>query len=125
MCWRRGAALLFAGLTVMACGSRLAPSAQRSPALSSHAGAASAPRTSEPTPTLTPQSSPTPDSLVASVTCSGGPGPAMAVDAGQFVYDVGDPIHSRLVCRGANTAVHLLDGNAIAYPPVAARLAAI
>ena len=120
MCWRRGAALLFAGLTVMACGPRVAPSAQRSPVLSPHAGAASAPRTSEPTPTLTPESSPTPDSLVASVTCSGGPGPAMAVVAGQFVYDVGDPIHPRLVCRGANTAVHLLDGNAIAYTTVVA-----
>src|SRR5467141_5389958 len=106
ICWRRGAALLFAGLTVLACGPRGAASAQRSPVLSSHAGAASAPRTSEPTPTLTPQSSPTPDSLVASLTCSALPGPAMAGVAGQFVYDVGDPIHPRLGCRGANTAVH-------------------
>jgi len=56
---------------------------------------------------------------VASVTCSGGPGASMAVVAGQFVYDVADPIHPRLVCRGANTVMHLLDARTIAYTTVA------
>jgi hypothetical protein len=45
----------------------------------------------------------------------------MAVVAGQFVYDVSDPVHPRLVCRTNNTYLHLLDGNAIAYTTVAAR----
>jgi hypothetical protein len=44
----------------------------------------------------------------------------MAVVSGQFVYDVVDPINPRLVCRGANTYLRLLDGNAIAYTTVAA-----
>ena len=43
----------------------------------------------------------------------------MAVVAGTLVYDVADPIHPRLVCRGANTVVHLLDSKAIAYTKVA------
>jgi len=44
----------------------------------------------------------------------------MAVIAGAFVYDVADPVHPRLVCRSANTVVHLLDTNAIAYTTVVA-----
>jgi len=39
----------------------------------------------------------------------------MVVIGRQFVYDVADPLHPRLVCRGANTEVHLVDANAIAY----------
>jgi hypothetical protein len=45
----------------------------------------------------------------------------MAVVAGQFVYDVSDPVHPRLVRRTNNTYLHLLDGNAIAYTTIAAR----
>lgn len=105
-------ALLFAGVIVMACGPTVAPSAQTSPAVS-------------PTPTPlsqpTPTSQPAPTGGSASVTCSGGPGAAMAVVAGQFIYDVSDPVHPRLVCRTNNTYLHLLDGNAIAYTTVAAR----
>jgi hypothetical protein len=115
MAFRRHAALLFAGLLVMACGPRVAPSAQTSPALSPTATTASAPRTSSPTPTPTQEVGPTPTPVLASITCFGGPGAAMAVIASRFVYDVSDPVHPRLVCRGANTVIHLLDGNAIAY----------
>jgi hypothetical protein len=43
----------------------------------------------------------------------------MAVVGGQFIYDVSDPIHPRLVCRTSNTYLHL-DGNAITYTTVAA-----
>ena len=100
MRWRRGAALVFAGFILMACGSRVAPSAHSSPTTA----AASAPRISEQTP-----------GAVATVTCSGGPGSAMIVVARQFVYDVADPVHPRLICRSANTAIHVIDGNAIAY----------
>lgn len=104
--------LLFAGFIVMACGPTVAPSAQTSPAMTPTP-------TSQPTPTPTPTPAPTGGS--ASVTCSGGPGAAMAVVAGQFVYDVSDPVHPRLVCRTTNTYLHLLDANAIAYTTVAAR----
>ena len=44
----------------------------------------------------------------------------MAVVGGQFIYDVSDPIHPRLVCRTSNTYLHL-DGNAITYTTVAAK----
>jgi len=113
MDWRRHGAVLFAGLTLTACGLRVGPSAQTSPAPS-------------PTPTTTQQSEPTstptqltPTPAVASVKCSGRPGAAMAVVAGQFIYDVADPINPRLVCRSANTYIRLLDGNAIAYTTAA------
>ena len=95
----RFAGVLFVGLIVMACGPRAVPTAQVSPAMS-------------PTPTSTPEAEPPPG--VASVRCSGGPGKAMAVIARAFVYDVADPVHPRLVCRAANTVIHLLEGNAIA-----------
>ena len=39
----------------------------------------------------------------------------MVVIARQFLYDVADPVHPRLVCRGNNTEVHLVDANAMAY----------
>lgn len=103
-------ALLLAGLIVMACGSSGTPTAQTSAALS-------------PTPssqaTATPQPAPTGGS--AKVSCSGGPGVAMAVVSGQFIYDVSDPIHPRLVCRTSNTYLHLIDSSAIAYTTVAAK----
>jgi hypothetical protein len=44
----------------------------------------------------------------------------MAVVAGQFLYDVADPVHPRLICRSANTSLRLLDGSAIAYTAVVA-----
>jgi hypothetical protein len=44
----------------------------------------------------------------------------MVVVARSFLYDVADPINPRLVCRGTETYMHLLDGNAIAYSTVAA-----
>jgi len=43
----------------------------------------------------------------------------MAVIADRFLYDVTDPVHPRLVCRSANTLIHLLNGNAIAFTSVA------
>jgi hypothetical protein len=113
-------ALLFAGLMVAACGAA-PPTAQASPA---HNPTPKATQQSQlvptPTPTPTPKPKPTPTSepaptAVASVKCSGGPGAAMVVIAGDFVYDVADPVHPRLVCRAASTAIHLLDGNSIAY----------
>ncbi len=101
----RLAGILVVGL--MACGPKVVPTAQISPAPS-------------PTPAQTsqPESAPTPG--VASVTCSGGPGTAMVVIARAFVYDVADPLHPRLACRGANTVIHLLERNAIAYTTVVA-----
>src|SRR5438105_7715892 len=108
MGWRRGTALSFAGLVFMACGPRVAPSAHVSPA----------PSPAETSPIATPI--PTQDGITASVTCSGRPATAMSVVAGAFVYDVADPVRPRLVCRSANTVIHLLDGNAIAYTAVVA-----
>src|SRR5207247_3269290 len=125
MTWRRDAALLIAAVTVMACGASARPGAQTSPppthqpsptatfqAQSSPSSVPTAPST-EPSPATSPV--PTPTAALASVTCSGGPSATMAVVAGTFVYDVADPIHPRLVCRGANTAVHLVDSKAMAY----------
>jgi hypothetical protein len=37
-----------------------------------------------------------------------------------FVYDVADPVNPRLVCRGEQTVIHLVDANTIAYTTVAA-----
>ena len=113
--WRRHGALLLAGLIVMACGSA-PPSAQISPAPSATPAKQSEP-TPTPTSTLT-EPTPTPTPAVASVKCSGGPGAAMVVIASQFVYDIANAVHPRLICRGANTEIRLLDGNAIAYPTV-------
>jgi hypothetical protein len=42
----------------------------------------------------------------------------MVVIAGTFVYDVADPVHPRLVCRGVDTVIHLIDAEAIAYTTV-------
>jgi hypothetical protein len=112
MVWTRGAAALFASLIVMACGPRVAPGAHSSPV--SSPTRASAPRTSEPTPT------PTPQPVVASVSCSGGPAAAMAVIAGQFLYDVGDPVNPRLICHASDTIIHMIDGPAIAFTTVVA-----
>ena len=43
----------------------------------------------------------------------------MAAVAGQFVYDVSDPVHPRLICRSTTfslqTSIHLLDSHAISY----------
>src|SRR5258706_8846431 len=100
----------FAGILVIgliACGPKAVPAAQVSPAQS-------------PTPTQTSQPESTPAPGVASVRCSGGPGTAMVVIARAFVYDVADPLHPRLVCRGASTVIHLLDRNAIVYTTVVA-----
>ena len=108
MGWRRGTALSFAGLVFMACGPRVAPSAHVSPA----------PSPAETSPIATPI--PTQDGITASVTCSGRPATAMSVVAGALVYDVADAVRPRLVCRSANTVIHLLDGNAIAYTAVVA-----
>jgi len=44
----------------------------------------------------------------------------MVVVAQTLLYDVADPINPRLVCRGTETAMHLIDGNSIAYTTVAA-----
>jgi hypothetical protein len=44
----------------------------------------------------------------------------MMVIARSFVYDVADPINPRLVCRAANTVIHLIDRNAISYTTVVA-----
>jgi hypothetical protein len=97
--------LLFAGLFVMACGASGTPTAQTSPT---------------PSPTPSSQPTPAPTGGSAKVSCTGGPGAAMAVVSGQFVYDVSDPIHPRLVCRTSNTYLHI-DGNAIVYTTVAAK----
>src|SRR5438105_5969060 len=119
MVWRLRTVLLLAGLFVMACGPRVGPIAQTtslpSPTPTQKSQPASTPM--EPTPSVT--ATPTDDGLVASVACSGGPGASMAVVAGQFVYDVADPIRPRLVCRGANTVMRLLDAKTIAYTTVA------
>jgi len=101
----RSAGLLFAGLIVMACGPQAVPTAQVSPATNV-----------TPTPTSQPQSTPAPG--VATVTCSGAPGAATVVIARTFVYDVADAVHPRLVCKGANTVIHLLDSKAVAYTTV-------
>src|SRR5712692_1891268 len=115
MGWQGLATPLFVGLVVMACGPRVGPSAQASPAASL---TPTATQQSGPTPTSQPEPAPTP--AVASVKCSGGPGTSMVVIAQTFVYDVADPIRPRQVCRGANTVIHLVDSNSIAYTTVVA-----
>src|SRR5207253_3386134 len=111
MGWTRKAVLLLAGLAVIACGQGVRPVAQSSPVAS-------------PTSTPSQQPDPTPapmqDGITAWVTCPGKSGAVMAVVAGAIVYDVADPLRPRLVCRSANTVIHLLDGNAIAYTAVVA-----
>ena len=42
----------------------------------------------------------------------------MVVVSRLFVYDVADPVHPRLVCRGADTVIQMVDSNAIAYTKV-------
>jgi hypothetical protein len=42
----------------------------------------------------------------------------MVVVAGQFLYDVTDPVHPILTCRAENTYLRLLGGNAIGYTTV-------
>lgn len=44
----------------------------------------------------------------------------MAVVDRSLLYDVADPIHPRLICRGDSTRMHLLGQNAIAYTTVVA-----
>jgi hypothetical protein len=44
----------------------------------------------------------------------------MAVVGQAFVYDVANTISPRLVCRGTETTIHLIDGNSIAYTKVVA-----
>ena len=105
----RVAGVIFAGLIVMACGPRAVQTAQTSNAASPTRSQLSG-ATASPTPTQ--------DGITALVVCAGGPGPKMRVVAGALVYEVTDPLHPRLVCRSANTALHLLDGNAIAYTAV-------
>ena len=107
----RFAGVLFVGLVVMACGPRVAPAAQ-------NPSAASPTRTQLPASTPTPTSTQAQDGITASVTCSGGPGAAMTVIAGAFLYEVSDPVRPRLVCRSANTVLHLIDNKAVAYTAV-------
>lgn len=45
----------------------------------------------------------------------------MVVIARTFVYDVSNTVRPRLVCHGADTVIHLVDSNTIAYTAVAAR----
>src|SRR6266576_943295 len=128
MSWRREGALLIAAVTLMACGASSRPLAQTSPdpthqpsptaTLQVDTSPSSSPTT--PVPARSPASSPepTPAAAAASVKCTGGPGMAMVVIARTFVYDVADPLHPRLACRGANTVIHLLERNAIAYTTV-------
>jgi hypothetical protein len=106
-------ALLFAGIIVMACGSSGTPIAQTSPAVSPTPS-------SQPSPSPTPLPAPTGGS--AKVSCSGGPGTALAIVAGQFLYDVSNATRPRLVCRTTTTYLHLLDDKAIAYTTVAAKM---
>jgi len=44
----------------------------------------------------------------------------MVVVSRLFVYDVADPVHPRLVCRGADTVIQPVDSNSIAYTKVIA-----
>ena len=111
MGWTRKAVFLLAGLAVIACGQGVRPVAQSSPIASPMS-----------TPSQQPDPTPAPmqDGITAWVTCPGKSGAVMAVVAGAIVYDVADPLRPRLVCRSANTVIHLLDGNAIAYTAVVA-----
>ena len=75
---------------------------------------------SSPSPSPSPSvlASPTPPPA-PSVTCLQGVIPAFqAVITGSngiFIYDVGDPVHPRVICRIANTYVHILTGTSFEY----------
>ena len=115
MAWTRGASLFLAGLIVTACGTT-PTSVRPSPSASQTATVTRQPElTPSPHPSPSPSPEPSPTPAVATMKCSGGPATAMVVLENSFVYDVVDPIHPRLICRGTDTAIHLLDSNAIAY----------
>jgi hypothetical protein len=44
----------------------------------------------------------------------------MVVIANSFLYDVADPIKPRLICRGTDTSLHVIDGNSVGYTTVVA-----
>src|ERR1700730_12584806 len=109
MVLKRSAAVVFAGLILMACGAPK-PTAVTSPAPMPTQSSEPSPTPPSPTPSSSPSPS-SPKSAVGSVKCSGGPGTAMVVIGRTFVYDVADTINPRLVCRGEETVVQLVDSN--------------
>jgi hypothetical protein len=116
---KRSAALVLAGLILMACGD-VQPGTNPSALVSPTPSQEPTPSATSPSPTPTPTVSPKPAATVGSVTCSGGPGTALVVVGRIFVYDVADPMHPRLVCRGADTVIHVVSNHAIAYTKVVA-----
>src|ERR1700674_2967568 len=126
MSWQRGAPIAIVGLFLVGCGQAPGPVAVVPPVASQTPTPQFSPTASplpspspkpspKPSPSTKPTPEPSPPLAVASVTCKGAPGSAMAVVAGVFLYDVADPIHPRLVCRADNTYMQLLEGNKIAY----------
>src|SRR5438309_1865844 len=109
------AGLICAALALLACSPTTPPRAQNSPAAHPTSSATAQPA---PTTTTSPQPEQSPTSPAALVTCTRGPATAMVVVAGQFLYDVTDPVHPVLICRAENTYLRLLGGNAIAYTTV-------
>jgi len=107
----RFAGVLFVGLVLMACGPRVAPAAQ-------NPSAASPTRTQLPASTPTPTSTQAQDGITGVGYLLGWPRAAMTVIAGAFLYEVSDPVRPRLVCRSANTVLHLIDNKAVAYTAV-------
>jgi hypothetical protein len=101
----RGVVLLIAGILLMSC-TNDKPIAHFSPL----------PTTATPTPTPFPSTT----AEFGTVTCSGRPSATMAVIAREFLYDVTDPIHPRLICRATNTGMVLLDNNTVGFTTVVA-----
>src|SRR5438132_674581 len=101
------------GLT--ACGSAGASATRTSPSASASSStsiSSASPATATGTKaTPTPVTSP----VAASITCSTTSTSALTVLARNLVYDVSDPVHPRLVCRGTNTQIQLAGGTSIAY----------
>lgn len=81
------------------------------------AGPASEPRTASPFPTGAKGGSPSPIPGIAdpSARCVARPSGAPMVLVGGAIYEVGDPVHPKLLCQVANTRAHLFTGDTFEY----------
>lgn len=108
---KRNVVLLVGGILLMSCTSEK-PIAHFSPLPTATPSQAAATPTPSPFPSTTAES--------GTVTCSGRPSATMAVIAREFLYDVTDPIHPRLICHATNTGMELLDNKTVGFTTVVA-----
>lgn len=113
--------LALAAVLLMAACARTAPTASSSPTpASSPSATATAPGIALPTPTASPSPSPSPQPSLPtapppSVSCTPGVIPTSQALLGTFLYDVGDPLHPRAVCKILNTWPTIVTGTTFEY----------